>query len=154
MIAAKKRQQGLLDQLDPWRRYWNIYQPCDRKNEIKATMVASMPKDEDGLSYVPQNSKLDFHWYNSELDLLKWLSRCEIFCRHQRTPEKDKERVPSFHLEGDGLPLFLKWERDWLELQLKEFMNQRHLSFFVEILHQLEMIQIRSWKDAETILKQ
>lgn len=118
MIAAKKRQQGLLDQLEPWRRYWNICQPCDRKNEIKATMVASMPKDEDGLSYVPQNSKLDFHWYNSELDLLEWLSRCEIFCRHQRTPEKDKERVSSFHLyhcssNGNEIGLSYSWRNLW-----------------------------------------
>ncbi|KAF2309773.1 hypothetical protein GH714_002713 [Hevea brasiliensis] len=71
-----------------------------RPRKEKGTMGATNSESSGEHLVVPKYTKLDFPRYNGLEDPLGWLSRCQLFFKHQSTLEEEKVGLASIHLEG------------------------------------------------------
>ena len=53
-------------------------------------------------SYVPKLAKLDFPRYDGSEDPITWICRVEQFFEYQDTPDDEKVKLASYHLDGDA----------------------------------------------------
>ncbi|KAG6495596.1 hypothetical protein ZIOFF_043422 [Zingiber officinale] len=135
--SNEKRQQLIHAQLEELSKSFsnlhshNNHQGEESNNHADPQMHRSKRYHghEEGSSYIPRYSKLDFPRYDGESDPLGWLNRCDHFFLHQRTLEEEKVGLASFHLEGDGQLWFIKLERDRPHIQWEEVKYQCNLRF-------------------------
>lgn len=78
---------------------------------------------------VPRFTKLDFPRFNGTVDPIVWLSYCDNFFHHQRTPEEEKLIIASFHLDVDAQLWFFKLQRDIPNISWPNFKSQCELHF-------------------------
>ena len=76
-----------------------------------------------------QYAKLEFPSYDGKDDPLGWLSHCEQFFSHQKTPNHDLIGLASFHLTGAAQLWFLHLEKSNPDLSWSEFKKICNMRF-------------------------
>ncbi|KAF2284984.1 hypothetical protein GH714_034045 [Hevea brasiliensis] len=100
-----------------------------RPRKEKGTMGATNSESSGEHLVVPKYTKLDFPRYNGLEDPLGWLSRCQLFFKHQSTLEEEKVGLASIHLEGIAQLWYLQLIQDNPEPTWTDFESQCNKRF-------------------------